>query len=368
MAGRIIPFPQRASLHEGDLSAKRVLSTPADERVSRAADLCLEEPDVLLSLGTSIRDLLDSAPAAARQEAEFFYGFVKSPARVIGLFDERDYFLGEFSLLAGTACRHLSLREEARLWFDRAEAGFRTSVNATADLSRLAYQRLALRLEERQLDAVLELTPDLVESFKRLGMREDEVKTRFLKGLALMESEQLPEAVETFEEICRIASEIPSERLLASAFGNLTHIYAMMGDSEKAIACSRQAIPTLRRLNDRIALAKVQWGLAVLLRERGQLEASIEAYTASQQEFASIGMRADVAALHLVLADLSLELGREEPALRSVLAALPVIDELEMVPEGMAAMKLLRESVRQQSVNRSALRDLHGYFKELASR
>jgi hypothetical protein len=30
----------------------------------------------------------------------------------------------------------------------------------------------------------------------------------------------------------------------------------------------------------------------------------------------------------------------------------------------MAAMTLLRESTRQQRVNRSALRELHGYFDE----
>jgi hypothetical protein len=40
---------------------------------------------------------------------------------------------------------------------------------------------------------------------------------------------------------------------------------------------------------------------------------------------------------------------------------------LKMVPEGMAALSLLRESVRHQSVNRQALRDLHGYFEDLKS-
>jgi hypothetical protein len=36
-----------------------------------------------------------------------------------------------------------------------------------------------------------------------------------------------------------------------------------------------------------------------------------------------------------------------------------------MAPEGMAALSLVRESVRRQEVNRQALRELHGYFQEL---
>jgi tetratricopeptide (TPR) repeat protein len=300
-----------------------------------------------------------------RDEAEYFYRFVRTPERPIGLFDEREYFLGEFALLAGTACRHLSRRDEARLWFDRAEVGFLHTVNAVSDLARLNYQRLALRMEERSLETVLEMAPDLVESFRRLAMPEDAVKARFLEGLALMESERLSEAIEVFEQIAEEATGLGAEKLVALAFANLTHIHGMRGDSQRAIEASRLAIPVLTRLGDRIGLGKVHWGLARLLRETGEIPAAIEAYRAAQQDFEGIGMRADVAALSLVIADLLLELGQETPATRVVLEALPMIQELKMVPEGMAALQLLRESLREQRINRPALRELHGYFEEI---
>ena len=101
-----------------------------------------------------LRDRMSTSPASVRDEAEFLYRFIESPKREIGLFDERDYFLGETALLAGTAVPLSLEREEAWLWFDRAEAGFRHTMNAPGELSRLAYQRLAERLEERQLDVV----------------------------------------------------------------------------------------------------------------------------------------------------------------------------------------------------------------------
>jgi tetratricopeptide (TPR) repeat protein len=222
-------------------------------------------------------------------------------------------------------------------------------------------------MEERQLEAVLELAPPLAISLIDLGMPEEALKCCFLEGLALMESDRLSESVEVFQRICREAMALGSEKLLALSYGNLTQVYGMMGDSENAIEASRLAIPVLKRLDDRIALAKVQWGLATMLREIGQIPGSINAYRTAQHEFERIGMRADMAALSLVVADLLLETGREHEAMREVLMALPIIDELKMVPEGVAALSLLRESLQKQKINRQALRDLHGYFENLSS-
>ncbi len=367
MVGRLIPFPRiAASPDDGAAAARRALAIAIGERAGRAAELSLEEPEVLLQVSALVRALLHTDAARGHDEASFFYTSLQEMTGRVGLFDEHEYFLGEFALSAGIACRQLSLREEAKLWFDRAESGYRHTVNAVADLSRLAYQRLALRMEERQLDAVLELAPSLVRGFARLGMREDEIKARFLEGLALMESDRLEESVAEFTHIVELARAAGSERLVAEAYGNLTHVYGLMGDPENAIRCSQAAVLVLERLNDRFALAKVRWGLANLLRKLGQIDAAIQAYRVAQRGFAEIGMRADVAALNLVVADLQIETGDESSALQSVLAALPVLDELQMIPEGMAAFALLQESIRHQHVNRQALRELHGYFDEAA--
>ena len=206
MTGRLLPFPARmACSDEGRAVARRILEASPSERLARAQHFRLEEPDGLLSVCSCLRDQLVTVPAKVRDEAEFFYRFLEKPRRPIGLFDERQYFLGEFALIAGTACRQLSRRDESRLWFDRAESGFRHTANAVGDLSRLAYQRLALRMEERQLEAVLEMAPPLVETLERLGMPEEALKCRFLEGLALMVSSLLAEAVGVFQEICREA-------------------------------------------------------------------------------------------------------------------------------------------------------------------
>lgn len=365
MTGRVIHFPEHPlSSDQAQAVAERILRTSPDERLAKRRVLQMEDPETLLALCVLLRDRIDLDPAAARDEAEFFFQFLSVPQRAIGLFDERHYFLGELALLAGAACRHLSRRSEAWIWFDRSEAGFRHTVNAAGDLSRLGYQRLAERLEERQMEVVLELLPALIESFRSLGMEEDALKARFLEGLAWMENDEPSRAASVFHAIADEAAAIGNDRLTASAFGNLTHVYGMMGDAEGAIQASSKAVPVLRRMGDRIALAKVQWALATLLRETGQSSASIEAYRQAQEQFQALGMRADIAALSLVIADLLLDQGQDAEALREISTALPVIDELQMAPEGMAALSLVRESARRQEINRTALRELHGYFPQ----
>jgi hypothetical protein len=71
-----------------------------------------------------------------------------------------------------------------------------------------------------------------------------------------------------------------------------------------------------------------------------------------------------MASMHLVIAELLLEQGDEAQAEHEVRAALPIIDEEKMVPEGMAAYALLRESLRRRKIDRNALRDVHAYFRE----
>ncbi|HEV2065135.1 MAG TPA: hypothetical protein VGS00_11370, partial [Thermoanaerobaculia bacterium] len=128
------------------------------------------------------------------------------------------------------------------------------------------------------------------------------------------------------------------------------------------LAC--EATPLLRQFNNRIDLAKLQWGLGALLRGQGKIAEAIEAYRVAQKEFAELEMRADIAAIQLVVADLLLATGQPQQAEWEIRAALPVIEEYELVPEGYAALSLLRESLRRRQIDRQALRDLHGYFRD----
>lgn len=326
----------------------------------------LADPEALLTICAQLRGQIETNPARVRDDAEFFYRFISESERPIGLFDEKDYFLGETALIAGSACRFLFRREESRRWFDRSESAFRQTVNAVGDWSRVSYQRLALRVEDREFEQVLELVPPLVQTFRKLRMRDDALKCRFLEGVSYINMEQFEKAVLVFRSISTEAQELGNEALLAAACNNLVQLQGLLGNSEEALANARETLTLFNKLHNHVGLAKLQWGIGTLMRTQGNLPAALEAYATAKQGFLELEMRSDVAALGLVLADIYLEAGDESAALREILAALPIIQEEGMVPEGLAAYSLLQDSIRHSRIDRTALRQLHGYFEEVA--
>lgn len=372
MTGELRTFRRRRlTPEEGRDAACVVLEMPIADRLEKGSELHLDDPETLLPLLDTLRQRGPSVPAAVLEEATFLYEFLESlqPRYPIDAFllDEREYFLGETARLAGVVSRELSRREEARRWLDLAEGWFLLTENASGNLSRVTYQRLALRTEERDFARVLELLPQLISSFQRLGMTEDALKARFLEAAALKETDRLAAAIEVFREIVSEAESLRNDNLLSLGYVNLVQSYAYLGESEKALGLAAEAAPILQRVGNRIGLAKLRWGVGYLLRSNGDLQSAMEAYRAAQHEFGEIGMHADVAAVHLVVADLLLDANQEKQAEWEIRQALPIIDEYKLVPEGFAALSLLRESLRRQTIDRQALRNLHGYFEELSS-
>jgi tetratricopeptide (TPR) repeat protein len=341
-----------------------VLELSPANRIGRSDVLGLERPEVLGSIARILWERGERNPELVRAEAVFFYCFLAEPVRSIGSMDERECCLGEFALIAGTYCRVLNRRADARLWFDRAEVNFRLTVRIQADLSRLAYQRLALRAEERIFDEVLDQAPLLTENFRRLGMEEDAVKCGFLTGLALQELGRPAEAIELFKEASAESERGGYRKLHAHAENNLFMLYANHGDTTLALERCRRASAVFAELGNRVGLAKLRWNVGGFLRTQGRISEAIETYRFALEGFRELGMRGDEAAVLLVIADLLLEQGAEAQAEWEIRAALPIIDEEKMVPEGMAAYALLRESVRRRKIDRNALRDVHGYFQE----
>src|SRR5262249_8532327 len=144
-------------------------------------------------------------------------------------------------------------------------------------------------------------------------------------------------------EIVNLAEASQLESPLAHSYVNLAQIYSFMGEVELATQYIGRAAPLLKKLGYRTALAKLRWGVAHLLRGQGRVVAAIDAFRTVECEFSELGMWADAAAVQLVIADLFLGAGQEKQAEREIRQVLPIIDEYRLVPEGFAAMTLLRE-------------------------
>ncbi|MEP6800893.1 MAG: hypothetical protein ABJC07_03070 [Acidobacteriota bacterium] len=372
MTGELIPFPaplNSASPEEARASAEGFLESDFESIPVGSSEFRFDQPETLLALCQLIESRLDGSPALMARAAVTAYDLLKARTGSDNafLFDEREYYLGELALLAGTALRVLFKVDEARTWFDRAQAWFLSTANLGGDIARVSYQRLALSLELRQLPDVLHLARPLRDAFLRTGAKEMALKCSYLEALALRELGRSDEALAEFEAICGEARDLKSPKMLGSALVCLVQLRSESGHADLAAKLVAEAEPILRSANNRVALGKLYWGVGVLMRSQSRPADAIQAFRAAQQEFAQIELPADGAALHLVIADLLLETGQERQAEWEIRAALPIIDELKMVPEGFAAMSLLRESLRRRSIDRGALRKLHGYFEDIGS-
>jgi len=366
--GRVLVFPARPSAKpvsraEALARAEEYLAIPTEKRTAQSEGSHLEDADTLSSICAVLRDRLNVVPAEVFAEAKSLYEWLSVPKRAVGFFDESDYFRGESALLAGGAARLLGSREETERWLDRADACFRHTINPAPMLARVAYTRLALKFDMRRYDEVAELVPSLHLTFGKLAMAEDYWKCRFLEAMTLKDMGSLDAAVGAFEDIVCGAQLPVDDGLKGLALINLGNVRSGQGKHESALVAFSEALPLLKKANRPLSLADLKAMVAETLTLLGKIDQAIEAYREAVADYVLLGSTTRVAYLRLVLAEALVGAGKHREAEWEIAAALPTIDTEKMVPEGLAAVALLRESVQQRKADPKALAELRGYLQ-----
>lgn len=368
LSAKILYFPSKTgtawlSPKEAEVEARAFLSIPREEKSDSDRQEFLGSPDVLLAICARLRQSRDVSPTMVFDQASDIYQWISRPNCDLGLFDERDYFLGEVALLAGATCRQLGRREEAFLWLDRAEAGFRHTMNPAPGLANVAYARLALRFEMGRYSDVLELAPSLEGSFSKLGMRTERAKCTLLRAMTLKQIGEHSGAVALLGQLHQ-ESPVESDPFLASRIlAELGDLRQLEGRLDLAMQAFQEALSLLR--SDEVSLAKADLKLYVggVFKALASYDKAYEAFREARQEYRALGMRALVAYTHLVIAETLLASDRDREAEWEISAALPTIEELGLVPEGFAAAALLRESVQRRQTDPKALQDLRAHLQ-----
>jgi len=344
-------------------AAQEYLSLSPEDRQKVEVDGIYRDLDVLLALCGLLRERGNSNPADVFAESSRMFAWISTQEHGLGYFDERDFFLGESALLAASASRVLGDVAETELWLDRADASYRHTINPTASLARVAYVRLSLRFDQGRHKNLLELLPSVTLTFEKLGMYPELAKCRILEAMSLKELNRTAEAMACLEGFLS-ASEFRSEAgLRGLALLNLGSIRSQEGDQEQALGAYKAAQPLLEASQRYSSLADLKGMVADTLRRLGQVAAAVDAYRESVSDHVRLGMQTRAAYLRVVLSEALLEAGRAREAEWELLAALPTINEQQMVPEGFAAVVLLQESVRQRKTDPKALADLRQYLQ-----
>jgi tetratricopeptide (TPR) repeat protein len=365
---RILNFPQYRTVSEmapdeALATAKEYFESSVDERVCRNEEV-LTNPDVLVALFGVLRDSWETCPESVADTAvEINVALTKANGKV-GLFDERQYFLGESALVAATAFRFLGKNENARRWLDRADMAFRKTINPAPALANVSYARMTIGFVEGRFEDLLEMLPVLGQDYRDLRMRLEADKCEFLLARTLLGVGKKDEAVERLEQLS-LSADLPSD---AALYGNvLTYLgnsYSEAGRYEDAAHAYGLALPAVSKSGRVAVTAQLKWSFGDTSRSLGKLEEAVSLYRAAQHDFAKAGMGNYVAMLHLVNGESLLRLNRPREAEWEILAALPTIEEQKMVPEGFAAVALLKESVRRRKTDPNALRELREHLQK----
>lgn len=351
------------STRDAERAASEYLSLSLGERSEEDRQESLGNADIVMAICSQLRQKRDLAPANVASEAADIYRWISRPECNLGLFDEREYFLGETALLAGAACRQLGQREEALLWLDRAEAGFRHTMNPAPGLSNVAYARLAIRFEMGRYRDVLELTPSLETSFVKLRMHLEAAKCRLLLAMTLKQVGENSKAIQLLDE-ARSRMGLEADPFLHSRMlAELGDLRQLEGQFDLALRAFQQALSLLGGKELSPVSADLKLYVGGVYSALGSSGDACEAYRAAQREYAALGMQQMVAYTHLVIAETLLEMRREREAEWEILTAIPKIEELGMVPEGFAAIALLRESVARRKTDLSALQHLRSQLQ-----
>src|SRR5262249_23840407 len=302
-------------------------------------------------------------PAVSAAESALLYRWVLGQSSLDVVFDEREYLLGETALIAAKSSRFLGKLMDAERWLDRSEAAFRHVVNPAPSLAAVTFERLAIRFTSGRFDETLELVPSLKSSFKKLGMFLDHAKTQFLEAVTLRAIGDTEKHFDVLQSMDRdpVVQDCPS--LHGQVLVHIGNHEANIGAFGAAALTYERALPVVLRGKRPVALCELKWAIGDAYRGQGSFVRALESYRAARKDYQDLGFGSFVIQLSLVIAETLLTLKRDREAEWEILSALPTINEEKMMPEGLAAMSLLRESARRRKTDTDALHALQAVLQ-----
>ncbi|MEP6802844.1 MAG: hypothetical protein ABJC07_12930 [Acidobacteriota bacterium] len=307
----------------------------------------ISNPDVLLAVLVRNRENTDREPARVAEQAVAIYSWLANRNVPFGLFDEKDFFLGESSLVAAGAFRQLGQYDASADWLERADTSFQHTMNPAPLVARVQYQRLALKFGQRRYGSVIEFAPALRSSFERLGLELEASKTFFMQGMALKNNGDLEGSFEVFRNLSSSPGN-HSESLRARALIEVGAYHGLSERYEDAVSSYQQAATLLEATDEPMIMAHLKASIGETYRAKGELNLAIDSFRLAIKEYSDLGMAAMVAYCRVVTAETLIAAKREREAEWELIAAFPVIEAQNLKEEGAAALLLLREAVTRR--------------------
>jgi tetratricopeptide (TPR) repeat protein len=177
----------------------------------------------------------------------------------------------------------------------------------------------------------------------------------FLDAVSLKELGRDEEALLAFTDVCKSQSSDVEQWMKALALTHMAEIHGRQGRYSKAAGALAEAWDLLKVSSVPSALAHFHGVRGEILRDSGCFEEAAESYSLASSVYASCGMRGFEAYVRVLRAETLFLANRGSDAVVEIMAALPAIEALGLMREGMTALALLRESLKGQEADRNAL-------------
>lgn len=339
-----------------------LLKLGASERSENVNARYLCDPPMLLAICRQLGRDKNRAPSGAAEEGASVFRWLtdRQPLRDL---DEQAYFAGELALTVSGALGHMGRFREAEVWSDLSETWFRRTGMSAVWLPRVRFTNL-LQLSRRHLPSrVIGPISSVLAELKRFGLPEL-FKCRLLEAVVLKDLERRTEALERLKSM-RADPALREEPLL---FGlvlvNMGEIAASLGDLDGGQMLLAEAAGWLVKADTPWAVANLQAVLGEMLRDAGRLGEAADAYGLA---IVTLGpqMGGLVAYYRLLRAEVLILAGREDEARHEIVAALPILERENLLPDALAAIALLRESLRRQKADPEALKALRMQIQKM---
>lgn len=274
----------------------------------------------------------------------------------LGLFDEAPFFRGELARMAGVTCRFEGRWDEAEQWFGRAEKEYLQTLDADVGLAQLAFARIGLLYHRYEYVAVVENAERLSRILNHLGMQSRAEKCRLAGAMALKALGRVDEAIVILEQLAEGRGGQSPSSFLIHLHTHLADAYKERGRIPEADRCLQKGADVLPSCERTIAAADFRLVYADHLRARGDFSTAAEIFALAREGYSVVGMRPFAAYASVLLAETLMMLDRRAAAESELYSALPVLEELNMLPEGCAAVALLQEALRLRRLDHDVLR------------
>jgi tetratricopeptide (TPR) repeat protein len=334
------------------------LAIPARSRSEDLNRRFLSDPVVLLAVCARLKSVVETSPLRGVEEAILTYGWLNRNRHVLEPGEESEVFLAELAWIAAVGNKHCGRYRESQAWLDRLEQGSDGIAGTERVRARAGYVRLAVLHELRSYQEVIAGLAELKERFTRLGMQLSFAKCCLLEAITLKEIGRDAEARVVFNALSRDPAIERERSLQGMAFTGLAELDGRLGLFEVAHGKILKAGQLLKESGSPLAVAHLHAVEGELLRDQGQFDRAVDSYRTGVAVYSAGGFPSHAAYLRVVLAETLMVGGHENDAVAEIVAVLPIIDEQGLVREGIAAIGLLRESIRRKKADPNVLREL----------